>query len=405
MTRPSSAEIDRAAADVPRLRAEKLRGAMRAADVPMLLIQDPIGIAYASGARNMTLFGMRTAARFLLVFAEGPTVLFEYTGCAHLAEGLETVDRILPAPGLCHVTSGGNAADACAAFALQIAELSREYESPPDRLGIDRLPFFAVDALRAQGFRLCDADPILGAARRIKLPEEITLIREALRRVVTAAGEMAARIEPGRTETEIWADFQRPFLADGGHYVTTRLAQGGPNTFPYFQEAGPRPLQAGDLFCFDTDTNGFEGYCTDFSRTYLCGDGPASPVQKDLFAKARDQLDHNASLLHPGLSFEEIAAKAWPVPQDHRESRYYCIGHGLGMSGEVPNIPHAVPGRPYPLSGGPEPGMILCIESYIGSAAAGEGVKLEDQFLITERGAERMSQAVPFDHRLMSTVH
>lgn len=40
--------------------------------------------------------------------------------------------------------------------------------------------------------------------------------------------------------------------------------------------------------------------------------------------------------------------------------------------------------------------MIICIESYIGSARSGQGVKLEDQFAILENGMERLSN-YPFD--------
>lgn len=59
--------------------------------------------------------------------------------------------------------------------------------------------------------------------------------------------------------------------------------------------------------------------------------------------------------------------------------RYCCIGHGLGMSGEWPNISHVVPGIEYPLTGFVETGMVICIESYFGCAASAQGVKLEDQ--------------------------
>ncbi|PWG69533.1 peptidase M24, partial [Enterococcus hirae] len=78
----------------------------------------------------------------------------------------------------------------------------------------------------------------------------------------------------------------------------------------------------GDLVCFDTDTVGFADYCTDFSRTYLCGDIPASAEQKDLYSKARDQLDHNVELIRPGASFREIAESAWRIPDEHQASRY-----------------------------------------------------------------------------------
>ena len=383
-------------------RQARLRDAMRDASVPALLVLDSVNIQYATGARNMTIFSTRTPARYLLLIAEGPAILYEYFGCEHLAQDLPTLQNVRPARGLCHVSSGGDPSGQAAAMAAEIASVLREQGVAPERLAVDRFPLAATDALRAEGLRLVDADPLFAAARRLKLPGEIALLREALRRVARAAAEMAAGIEPGRRETDIWADFQQPFLADEGEYVVTRLLQTGPRTYPYFQEAGPRRLAPGDLLCFDTDTVGFAGYCTDFSRTYLCGDRPASPAQKDLYAKAKEQLDWNAALIRPGRSFREIAEAAWPIPEAHRQSRYYCIGHGLGLSGEFPNIPHAVPGEPYPLSGGVEPGMVICIESYVGSAESGEGVKLEDQLLVTESGTDCMSGAVPFDERLIA---
>jgi Xaa-Pro dipeptidase len=383
-------------------RQARLREVMRARDVPVLLVTDAINIQYATGARNMTVFSTRTPARYLLQFADGPAILYEYFGCEHLAQGLVTVDAVRPARGLCHVSSGGDPLAQATAMAAEIAEAVRDTGLSVDELAVDRFPFAAIDALRAEGFHLVDADPVFGCARRRKLPGEVVLIREALRRVAAAAAEMEARIEPGRRETEIWADFQHPFLASEGEYVVTRLLQSGPRTFPYFQEAGCRRLEAGDLVCFDTDTVGFAGYCTDFSRTYLCGDRPATPGQKDLYAKAKEQLDWNVALIQPGAAYRDIAEAAWPIPDQHRKSRYYCIGHGLGMSGEFPNIPHAVAGEPYPISGTIEPGMVICIESFVGSEAMGEGVKLEDQLLITETGVERMSECVPFDSRLLS---
>ena len=217
-------------------------------------------------------------------------------------------------------------------------------------------------------------------------------------------GQRSLRCGPDTNPALARADFQRSFIAIEGEYVVTRLLQSGPQTFPYFQEAGMRQLRAGDLVCFDTDTVGFAGYCTDFSRTYLCGEGTPRPAQLDLYSKAREQLDWNVELIKPGALFSDIAAAVWPIPEEHRKSRYYCIGHGLGMSGEFPNIPHAVPDRPYPITSAVEPGMVLCIESYVGSEATGEGVKLEDQLLVTDAGVERMSADVPFDERLLTRV-
>ena len=151
--------------------------------------------------------------------------------------------------------------------------------------------------------------------------------------------------------------------------------------------------------CLDTDALGYEGYAVDFSRTFLCGDDKATDDQRYLYQQAREQLDTNAALLAPGKEYREIAEKAWKVPEQHQKSRYYCVGHGLGMAGEFPNIPHFSSSDPYPLQGHLVPGMVICIESYIGTEQSAQGVKLEDQFLVTEDSVVRMSE-YHFDDRL-----
>ena len=88
-------------------RLAHLRGVMRAHQVPVAVVVDPINILYATGARNMTVWTSRTPARYLLLFADGPAVLYDFFGCEHLARGLPTIDDIRPALGLCHVSSLG----------------------------------------------------------------------------------------------------------------------------------------------------------------------------------------------------------------------------------------------------------------------------------------------------------
>lgn len=380
-------------------RRARLQSVMRQMDVPVAVIVDPINILYATGARNMTVWTARTPARYLLVFADGPCVLYDFFGCEHLARGLPTIDEIRPALGLCHVSSLADPAAAGKAFAAEINDQMRQHLGAQRQLAVDRFPFQTIDALRERGLHLVDADPVFARARAIKLAIELPCIREAVDRVERAAQEMQAAIAPGRSEVEIWADFQRRFLALEGQYTTTRLMQSGARTFPYFQECSGRVLASGDLLCFDTDALGYLGYAVDFSRTYLCGTAAPTAHQRQLYGRAREQMEHNIALIGPGVAYEEIADRAWVVPQEHQQSRYYAVGHGLGMSGEFPNIPHKRPGLAYPLPGAVEPGMVICIESYVGSASAGQGVKLEEQLLVTETGCERLSR-MPFDDRL-----
>ncbi len=304
-----------------------------------------------------------------------------------------------PALGLDIVSSGGRTAQSCAHFALEIASVIRAFDPSIDRIHLDRFPWQATDALRAQGFELADANEVLSPARAIKLAAEIPYFREAMSRIDAAVNRLETRAEPDRTESEVWAEFHYELMAKEGQYVSTRLFRSGANTFPYFQEAGGRPLQRGDLLCLDTDAIAYENYCVDYSRTFLCGDARASGDQRLLYGRTREQLEHNAALLKPEMSFRELAEMAWTVPEEHMASRYYCVGHGLGMSGECPNIPHHQSGETYPLAGALQPGMIICLESYVGWDRSNEGVKLEDQFLILEDRVERMS-SYPFDERL-----
>jgi Xaa-Pro aminopeptidase len=44
--------------------------------------------------------------------------------------------------------------------------------------------------------------------------------------------------------------------------------------------------------------------------------------------------------------------------------------------------------------------MTLCVESYTGSDRGGEGVKLEEQVLITDSGVEMLSK-YPFEKELL----
>jgi len=371
---------------------------MIATDTPAVLIVDPINILYATGASNMTVWSSRTQARYLLLFAEGPVVLYDFFGCEHLAQDLPTIDQIRPARGLCFTSSNDQTEKNAKKVAAEIHSLMKQHVGTERRLAVDRFSFAFTDALRAEGLLLSDADPVFYHARKNKLVVEIAYMREAMRRVETAVESFYNAVTPGKTESEVWAEFYKGLISGEGQYIATRLMQSGSNTFPYFQECGNRVLEHGDLVCLDTDALGFHGYAVDFSRSYLCGDLRPSPQQQVLYSRAREQLEHNMALIKPGKTYEEIASDAWNIPDEHQDSRYYCIGHGLGMSGERPNIPYKIKDEPYPLEGVIEPGMVICIESYIGSSEADQGVKLEQQLLVTEDSTECMSQA-GFDHR------
>jgi Xaa-Pro aminopeptidase len=384
-------------------RQRRLREVMRRIGIPAVLTADPINIIYGCGVRNMTIFGMMGPSRFLLLFADGPSILFEFAGSEHLANAYTTVDEVRPAPGIT-ANSGPGFRIAARAFAAEIAADCRRQlghkMGPGIALAVERVDFLLTDGLRLEGLTLGDATEVFLEARRIKQAEEIAVLREAVQRVEHAVGCVEHAVKAGKTEVEVWAAFHQDLIALGGEYVSTRLLQSGPNTFPYFKEAAERVICDGDLLCIDTDAIGYGGYAVDLSRTFLCGNQKPTSAQSKLYSRAHEQLQHNAALLMPGRSFEEFAKQAWVVPAAHRPYGYYCLLHGLGLCGEHPYVPIHQQGEPYPMPGIFEPGMVVCIESYIGESASAQGVKLEDQFLITSTGVERMTM-YPFDQRFL----
>src|SRR6185295_2128593 len=141
-------------------------------------------------------------------------------------------------------------------------------------------------------------------------------------------------------------------------------------------------------------------YYSDFSRTFRCGPGRPTPYQKMLYRMSYDQVQHNIGIIASGMSFREIADKAWKIPERFVDQRYTSVMHGVGMHGETPFIAHAMDFQTYGREGVLQPGMVVSVESYIGEKGGREGVKLEEELLITDTGAVPISR-FPYEDELL----
>ena len=81
--------------------------------------------------------------------------------------------------------------------------------------------------------------------------------------------------------------------------------------------------------------------------------------------------------------------------------RYFALAHGVGMNGEYPYIVHREDIDDKGYDGIIEPGMTLCVESFIGHEKGGEGVKLEEQLYVRDDGKVELLSDYPFDSRLL----
>lgn len=376
-------------------RKRRLVEQIAAHDCAGILLYDPCNIRYATDVANMQVWMLHNASRYALVGADGHAIAFEYKRSEFLTKGFETVDETRTARTWFYMAAGDRQEERLAAWADEIADILRERGGGNMRLAVDRIEPPGVDALRRCGVTIVEGQAIAERARIIKSPDEIALMRWTIRVCEAGMARMYEQSLPGKTENEIWAELHFENIRSGGEWLETRLLAAGPRTNPWFQESSDYVCRAGDMLAFDTDMIGPYGYCADLSRSWPIGHVRMTNRQRDLYAAARDQIEHNVGILSAGMTFAEFNARAWRIPEKYRERRYGLAFHGVGMADEWPSVPNHVDfARAY--SGTLEENMTVCVESLIGEADGGECVKLETQVLITGNGAVRLD-TFPFE--------
>ncbi|KAJ0413976.1 Creatinase/aminopeptidase [Aspergillus carlsbadensis] len=395
---PESAGIDLKAVRLYRL--GRVREQMAKHNVDAVIISDPVNIRYATGTRNMQVFSMRNAPSRYLLLTATRSILFEFTGCLHLAEGYETVDEVRPAKTASFVAAGPGIEEREISWAQEMGDMISSLVGYSATVGLERLNANVAIALRDLGFTIVDAQRPIELARAIKSPEEIKCIIASLRATEAAVHKLRSAIRPGITETELWSVLHQSIIAQNGDYCETRLLSAGPRTNPWFQECASYVIGANELIALDTDVVGCHGYYADFSRTFHSGPDPPSEAQRELYRVAHEQVTHNMRLLRPGLTFREYAERAWEIPEKYYANRYYLSAHGCGMTGEYPYLYHRDDFPDAGYDGVIEAGMVICVESYIGEEGGSQGVKLEQQVLVTGTGIEVLSE-FPFEDGLL----
>jgi len=398
------AEFDPAAApDAAALRGyrrDRVRDAIVSHDLAAIVLFNPVNIRYACDARNMQVYGLHNPCRYVCVTADGHSTLFEFRNCEHLSRHLETVGEVRPAKAWHHMAAGPRAEESASAFASEIAALVRERVGPAaKRVAFDRLDSTGAAALAAEGLIPVDGLSLLDFARAIKSADEIKAMCDAIRACEKGLSRMQASHRPGVTEQALWSVLCHANAELGGEWMETRLLSAGQRTNPWYNECGDHVIQPGDLVSFDTDLVGRHGYSVDLSRCWLTEGASATDEQRRLHALAHAQIHHNIDVLKPGRTFREVADAAYRLPERFVPRMNRAIAHGIGLCNEYPLVVNSeyFDGA---YDGVLAEGMVLCVESYVGEPGGRDGVKLEEQVLITARGAVKLS-SFPFDEALL----
>jgi len=380
-------------------RLSAVRRKLREKQYGACLLFDPYNQRWATGSRNMFLYFLRNATRYIFIPIEGPVISFDYPGSSHVSLGVDTIDESRPAKLTWSAVQLQNL-QRVSSFSGEIAALMHEHLPGERRIAIDRCSLAVARAMEAVGIDVVEFQEDLIRLRMVKMPEEIECLRRSMLATEAAVEAVRDAIRPGISEQKLFGLMMGKLIENGGDFIKTRLLSTGVRTNPWFNEASEYEVSAGDLIGLDTDAIGYNGYYADISRTFFCGPGKPSARQQSLYSMAYDQVQHNLSLIRPGMTFREIAEAAWNIPDRYLDQRYPSIVHGVGMHGEAPVVVHGNDWDNFGMDGVIQEGMTLAVESYIGEPGGPDGVKLEEEVVVTRNGAALLS-SFPFEDSLL----
>ena len=374
-----------------RYRIDRVRAQMELMGYDGALLMDPMNIRYATDSTNMQIWVMHNAARYCWVGMDGSCIVWEFNECEFLNAHNPAVTETRPACGSTYFLAGPRWREKANQFADEIIDVVTEHAGPNAKIAIDQCHPTGYQRFAEAGIEVGNGVEMMELARVIKSEDEIKAMKCAAHACQTTMREMQAAMEPGMTERDVWSILHAGNIKRAGEWIETQILASGPRTNPWMQEASSRVLEAGDLLAYDTDLVGAYGMMVDISRTWLVGGGTPNAAQASTYAIAREQIERNTEMLTPGTTLRDLTFNAWsPSWDDYR--RYCCQFHGVGQCDEYPEIYWPEQWEEWGYDGVLEPGMVLTVESYVGPRVGGEGVKLENQVLVTANGPELLTE-------------
>ena len=247
---------------------------------------------------------------------------------------------------------------------------------------------FADGAAHLPNIKVVSGTPITAGCRMVKDAHEIALMRLASQVTLKAYEAAWKSLTEGMTQDDFARLVQqahRQLGFDGSAGVQVGAYSASPHG-----SITPQVIREGSILLIDGGCR-VEGYQSDLSRTFVLG--KATQRMKDVF-----EIEHRAQTAavktaRPGLACEAVDAAARKVIVDAGFGPDYTyfshrVGHGMGMDGH--EWPYLVRGNTLPM----QPGMVFSDEP--GIYIKGEfGIRLEDDMVITESGAELFTPQSP----------
>lgn len=249
------------------------------------------------------------------------------------------------------------------------------------------------------GIEFRNIEPMLAAQRLIKTPGEIALLQKAIDITGQAERDVAAALQPGVFEYQLEAKLIHAFLNAGAlRPGFASIVGSGPNAcIPhYFQNT--RQVENNDMVVVDIGAE-VDLYTADITRTFPAN-GKFSPRQRELYQAVLDAQAYAAEKIVPGqtnlgemTSWVRDYLRKHPLRakdasgKDQTLDRFFIhgLGHYLGMD------VHDVGDYSAPMA----PGMVFTIEPGLYIPYENIGIRIEDDYMITDKGVEKMSANIP----------
>jgi Xaa-Pro aminopeptidase len=254
-------------------------------------------------------------------------------------------------------------------------------------VGVDVVELPVLEALKAAGLEVVDGQQLFLEARRIKTPDEITLLATACTLVDAAYDELYRFLRPGVRENECVGLVAKVLYDLGSEHVEGVNAISGERCSPHPHVYSDRILRPGDPAFFDI-LHSYNGYRTCYYRTFAVGS--ASPAMRDAYRRCRDYMDEAIALVKPGATTADIVS-VWPRAEEFgfaNEEAAFALqyGHGVGLSiWEKPIFSRLVSlDHPEVL----EEGMLFALETYWPAADGWSAARIEEEVVVTADGCE-----------------
>jgi len=392
--------------NLERLRQDRLariKQALKRSEMGALLCFDMNNIRYIT-ATHIGTWAMDKLVRFTLLPQDDEPIVWDFGSaarhhqiyCPWLGErsraGISTLRGATdPAAGL--------AEDVARKIWLELEK--RKLQNEP--VGVDVIELPVLFALQAQGIKVVDCQQLMHNVRKIKTPDEITLLNTACMMVDAAYEELYRFMRPGVRENECVGVVSKVLYDLGSEHVEGVNAISGERCSPHPHVYTDRVLRPGDPAFFDI-LHSYNGYRTCYYRTFAIGS--ASLAMVDAYKRCRDYMDAAISIVKPGITTADVV-KLWPKAEEFgfaNEEAAFALqyGHGVGLSiWEKPIFSRLVSlDHPEVI----EEGMVFALETYWPASDGWSAARLEEEVVVTHNGCEIITR-FPAERLLVAGTH